>query len=474
MIGAAPIGLLAVAALFTAEPAVAPDADPAADGAAVAVAPCSLPASERPPALRCGEALDGRAPAEPSVGRQIGRATLVVPRLVTRVVFWPVVTTTDVVEHHRVMEWMRAVLTSDDGLVGVRPEFQYATSFLPSVGARLFYRRLPWGHGSELMARFRTAGPAVLLGQVGASGPDWLGLSVLASWQRRNDWLFAGNGPNSKEDLASAGQEPARYGADMLRGEVRWTRRFPGRLIGKAHGALDRRDYTTNSTLKSPSVATVFGLPPETCAALGLPQPCVNENEMPGFHNGLRVAHLGAGIGIDLRDPVRDGGGFSLMVDGDVAQGIAGDPSQFASTSVEMVVGGGINDHLLLFRGRAGLVEKLNSAPIPFEELFIPTGRDDMRGFPAGRFRGQSGLVGSAEYRWYLSAYLDATLFVDVGTVAGARFAGLDSAHWFPSVGLGFRYYKPHGPYWQAQALNGIQIAYSPEYLRLLFSLASF
>ena len=98
-----------------------------------------------------------------------------------------------------------------------------------------------------------------------------------------------------------------------------------------------------------------------------------------------------------------------------------------------------------------------------------------MRGFPDGRLRDASGLVGSAEYRWYISAYLDATLFVDVGTVAGARFSGLDRSRWFPSYGLGFRFYSAGTAYWEARPLAGLQIAYAPEgNLRLLLSLAAF
>ena len=86
-----------------------------------------------------------------------------------------------------------------------------------------------------------------------------------------------------------------------------------------------------------------------------------------------------------------------------------------------------------------------------------------------------AGLVGSAEYRWYISAYLDATLFVDVGTVAGPRFAGFDASRWFPSYGLGFRYYQPQGAHWEAHATDGIQIAYAPEGgLRLLLAMAAF
>ena len=121
------------------------------------------------------------------------------------------------------------------------------------------------------------------------------------------------------------------------------------------------------------------------------------------------------------------------------------------------------------------MVERLSSAPVPFDELFIPSGIYDMRGFATGRLRGDSGLVGSAEYRWYISANLDATLFADVGTVAGPRFSNIDWDRWVPSFGLGFRYYRPQGAYWDSRALDGVQIAYAPEGgLRLLFSMASF
>ena len=88
---------------------------------------------------------------------------------------------------------------------------------------------------------------------------------------------------------------------------------------------------------------------------------------------------------------------------------------------------------------------------------------------------GSGGIVGTAEYRWYISAYLDATLFVDVGTVAGPRFSGIVWDRWLPSFGIGLRTYQPQGAYWQARAQDGIQIAYAPEGgFRILLSMASF
>jgi hypothetical protein len=441
--------------------------------AAAAEDPCAVPADERAPDPRCGETLDGRGPAHASTGRQVARAALVVPRLATQAVFWPIVKTTDFLEYHRVIDWGRAILTTDDGLIGIRPELQYSTSFLPTGGARFFYRRLP--AGSEVMTRFRTAGPAAMLAQIGLQGPDRWGLSLLATWNRRHDRLFAGIGPNTEGDLAAGGQGRARYASDALGAELLWSRRLPGPFVARARSGFERRDRSATDVRGGSSVAEVYGLPPETCAARALPTPCVDEAEVPGFYRGLRIARAGAGLTLDLRNPARDGGGFTLAVDGTFSQGVAGDPSRHATYTAETIAAIGGSDRLFLVRARASMVDRLGAAPIPFDELVIPSGMIDMRGFPDGRLRDASGLVGSAEYRWYISAYLDATLFVDVGTVAGPRFAGFDGTRWFPSYGVGFRYYQPQGAYWQARAVDGIQIAYAPEGgLRLLLTMAAF
>jgi hypothetical protein len=437
-------------------------------------APCASPPSDRPPDLRCGEPLDGRVPLEPSTGRKVGQAALAVPRVATQVVLWPAVKALDLLEYHRVIDWARALLTTDDGLIGVRPEIQYSTSFSPTGGLRFFYRRLP-SPGSELMMRVRTAGPSIFLGQLGGHGPEKLGLSLLMTFDRRNDRLFAGVGPRSDAELAAAGQGVARYASDNLGAELRWSRRLPARLIAQARGDVERRDYRATDVRGDTSVSEVFGLPAGECAARGLSAPCVDEAQMPGFNRGLRIVRAGVGFGVDARERDRDGSGVSLLADATVARGVAGDPSRHAAFSAEGVAALGGGDRLFVLRARAAMIERLASAPIPFDQLFIPSGMFDMRGFATGRLRGESGLAATAEYRWYISAYLDATLFADVGTVAGPRFAGLDWERWFPSFGLGFRYYQPQGAYWQARALDGIQFAYAPQGgFRVLFSMAAF
>lgn len=467
-------GFAATAGQETSPPAM-PTSPPttAVSPPAVSDAPadCNAAPAMRAPDARCGEPIDGRDVA--ASDHAVGRAALAVPRVAVRVVLWPVVATTDVVEHYRLLDWMQALLTTDDGLVGVRPVVNYATGFVPSVGARLFYRRLPGHH--EISAHFETAGASVLLGRLHFRTLERMGFFFDATWNKRQDRLFAGTGANSAANLTAAGQGLGRYGSNALGADARWSHRLPARLVVLLHADVQRRIYQDTTVTGGPPVATLYGLPAADCAAIGATFPCVNPLEMPGFANGLKVLHGGGALGVDLRDRGREGAGFSAFVDGTVARGVAGDPSEHATLSAESVLAlGGINRTLLL-RGRAAMVNRLGNAPIPFEELVSPSGQAGMRGFPEGRFRGESGVVGSAEYRWYISSYLDASLFSDLGTVAGHNFSGLAQSQWFPTYGVGLRWFRTQGAYWDATPVGGFQVAYSPDYgVRLILSMASF
>jgi len=442
-----------------------------ADGATTAPVDCAA-GEDRAPDPRCGESLDGRGPPPPAPA--VTRAALAVPRVAARVAFWPVVHTTELVERYQLIDWMDAVLTTDDGLIGVRPIIHYSTSFLPSGGLRFFDDRLP-GAGTEIAGQFQTAGPDVLWSELDLRAPAWTGLSLVATWNRRYDRLFAGIGPRSLADLDAAGQQIARYGSDNTAAELRWMRVAARWMTAYAKADVQRRDYTAARVVGGPSVNEVFA-PPEGCAALGLPAGCVDPAILPGFAKGLRLAHVGGTLGLGLREPGRERPGAVLLVGATVAQGLAGDPSRHATFSGEGVVAVGGPNRAVIVRGRAAMVERLGSAPIPFEELISPSGDTGMRGFPDGRFRGQSGLVGTAEYRWYIAAYLDATLFTDVGTVAGRAFTDIDWGRWFPTFGLGFRLFRtPNGPYWAAEARDEVQIAYAPDNgVRLLLTVTAF
>jgi hypothetical protein len=220
---------------------------------------------------------------------------------------------------------------------------------------------------------------------------------------------------------------------------------------------------------------------------------------MPGFYQGLRMVRAGVTFIVDTRgrvhdtgppltaigtgmvpiadtaSHVRDGSGVTATIDGSFGKGIAGDPTE-ETRLLGVVVGalGGI-DRQLLVRAQAAMVQPLNGSPIPFDELISPSGYLGLRGYPDGRLRGESGVVGTLEYRYYIAQVVDASVFTDVGTVAGPAFAGLAGSHWFPDVGLGLRLYSAETPHWEAVTRGGVQVTWAPDAgFRLLLALAPF
>jgi hypothetical protein len=435
---------------------------------------CAAPEGDRAPDPRCRERLDGRASAETSSTRIAGRLALGAPRLASRMLFWPIVKTSGLVESYRLYDWMKAILTSDDGRIGVRPELSYSTDFLITGGARLFFQPAG-GAGSKLVARAHTGGPSAYLGELSVQGPTALGLRARASWNRRHDRLFGGIGPASLEQLQAGGRGLARYASDNTQAELAWSRALPWQFTGTLTGDLQRRDYGGDGVRGGVSVVDRFGLSPEACALQGLPAGCLDPDQLAGFERGLRLAHAGGALALHLGSDDRDGRRLHLGVDGAYAHGLASDPSQHLRLGAETVLALGGIDRALLLRLRGEAVEDLGAAPIPFDELVAPAGPTGLRGFPEGRFRGASGWVATAEYRWFIAFNLDASVFVDVGSVAGPRFQGVRQARMFPSVGMSLRLFSTDAQYWKARMIDGLQVVYAREAgVRVMFSTATF
>jgi len=96
---------------------------------------------------------------------------------------------------------------------------------------------------------------------------------------------------------------------------------------------------------------------------------------------------------------------------------------------------------LLAVRAAAVVTDSDANQHVPF--YFQPTlgGAQTLRGFREFRFRDQSSLLFSAEYRWEAWWALDGALFVDAGTVAPTRRA-LSLGDMDVSYGIGFRFHS--------------------------------
>ena len=62
-----------------------------------------------------------------------------------------------------------------------------------------------------------------------------------------------------------------------------------------------------------------------------------------------------------------------------------------------------------------------------------------MRGFLGGRLRGPSTLVGTLQYRYPVSSFLEGELFSAMGNAFLGHLDGLSPGHLFSSSGLGLR-----------------------------------
>jgi len=452
------------------QPPSPPPVEPIPDATAGTPPACDAP--DRPPDPRCDDNLDGRESPQTSAGRRAAQVVLAPPRAAARLVLLPVVDVTAGAERHGVFPWLRAITTSDDGKVGVRPEIQYATGFVGTIGAAFFYRRFS-DPTSEMIARLKFGRTSVFHAELSARAPRRLGLILGAFWDRRDDRLFAGIG-----NVPSGAPPPiqARYRGDIYRAEALWYTPGGGPLSLILRTGIEAREYDADDVRNGPSVAIAYGAPPATCAALGLPSPCTDPVLIPGFNVDRRLLYQRARLVLDLRPPGRDASGVELGVDGGILHGVAADPSRHARVGFDGLAQIGGIDRALLLRFVAAAVEPLGTAPIAFDELVSPSGVNGIRGLFDGQLRGRSGLVGTAEYRWLISSAIDASLFVDSGAVANRWFAGLAAENFHTSVGFGLRLYgRGLARYWEEAPVQGVQVTYARDNgVRVMLTLALF
>ena len=337
------------------------------------------------PDPRKGEPLDGRPPAEDPSRKTLAvpRLVLAGPRLAVRAALSPVVKATAWVEENDVVQRVTAVVTSDDGKVGARPELRYESAFGFAAGARYFDRRT-LGEDSLLQVRFRTGGADWITSELRVRALR--GLAGAAFRYQRNARAVFG---------------PARYGVD--RGGV-------GLSSERAFGPL-------------------------TLRALGDLRVAVFEPgamPIPDFVDETRLVSGGGQVELDTRGGRMYATGLALRGGAIGTRGFDGDGSRFGTFELEGLGALGLEERGVSLRVRGALIE---GDAVPFDELLSPP----VRGFAPGALRGRSEVVGSVEYQWHLIRNRHALLFVDYGAAFGERFEGLAWSRLESSVGAALR-----------------------------------
>jgi hypothetical protein len=393
-------------------------------------------AQTTPPDVRHGERYDGR-PAGRSVGHDllwVPRLVLAPPRFVLRgfgAVMRPGMEWT---EQHHVFERVNAMITSADGLVGVRPAIDFELHFKPAFGISYFNHRLPGG--ARLSVSTAVGGTDVVIANARARVPLAEGaLSFDFNYKRRSEELFTGIG---------MGRMPfARYGIDAADLRATFSAAPVRHVSVELGGALGVRRF--NDGIAYDAERPIDEVYCEHAVGGRCWSQRVDERLVPGFSRGSQFVRETFAIHLDSRrGPTIKGSG--VRADGALqyTQGLGHDHSHYLRVS------GSLAGEIDLWRRRSIFVRlhvddelQIGAGPIPFSELVQLGGPNDLRGFRRGIFRDHSAVLGTVEYHWPIWMWMDGVVFADYGGVFGPELRGFSFEQMRPDVGLGVRVHTP-------------------------------
>jgi hypothetical protein len=401
-----------------------------------------------------GERHDGRRPRT-----RFRDAVLWVPRVLLfplRALIWAIEPPTrmgvEMEQRNHLYGRMFALLTSDDGLIGIRPSFVWTRSFRPSFGVHVFHDRL-LGPGTR--SSLDVSGGEDVFAAAVRLRPTRLGRRVHVffdtSFLRRNDRLFTGIGTQ----MPLAPGVAARYLENRLDVGARVDLR-PRTFLAFTFGGFFgwRRFGVGEGYDGDPSIDESY------CVRVdGVCSPVIDEARVPGFNHGTQFARAAAGAHLDLRDNlVRPTVGALVSAETDYSHGLGDDRSSYFRVrgSATIDINLWARSHVLVLRGVTEVVLPTDEGGVvPFSELVTLGGPHDLRGFRVQELRGFSSLVATAEYRWAVLKWIDATLFTDYGGVFDRKYQGFGASRMQPALGFGFRMHSRDRFYLKLQLAHG-------------------
>lgn len=425
-----------------------------AAGVLCASAPVLATPSAPPPDVVRGERWDGRQRAPHSRLYDllwVPRVLLFVPRLIFDGISWPIGAAARFIEHHNLQTWAKDALTTQDGTIGVRPVLDFATGYRPAFGLTFFDEKLL---GPKTDFRLTLAGDfedvIAAAVQLRPTHEDRaVEYRLGASFKRRNDFLFSGIG------MAEARSNPnTRYGADLLDVTNQVDLLASDHVRFGLDGAfLLRRFRDAPPVGDDPSISQVYCV-----RLLGRCVPgTVSDREVPGFNQGAQFFRGGVSLRVDTRNRrFTPSNGALIEVGASYAQELPSGAHWFFTHGT--VVGAFAllgSSRVLLVRATTLAVWQLGNDPVPFSELPVLGDPDMLRGVRRGRFRDDSLVLGTAEYRWPIWMWMDASLFVDYGGVFGPAYRGFDLREMVPAIGAAVRVRTSHQFYLRAQLAYG-------------------
>jgi len=235
------------------------------------------------------------------------------------------------------------------------------------------------------------------------------------------DERFFGIGPNSKKE------NETNYREQMVLGELTLGKRFHDRLQVDVIGAIEH-NVIGDGVADLPSLPKVAP-------------------DLPGIGEELTMVRFGFGLDFDGRNrEMRPSKGAEVMFRGGWIQD-ATDNDLGLSIVAANVVGyvEPYHNRVLVFRVAGEFTDPLPGRQTPFYWLPQLGRLETIRGLTRGRYRDNDMVLGSIEYRWAVSTFGDALLFVDGGQVAGNIFNDFTTSNIVWSFGGGYRIWWSDG-----------------------------
>ncbi len=430
---------------------------------------CLARAEGPPPDPSLGESYDGvvHHPDAIDDALAVPRILLAPLRLLVRAIGVPLHHLLDWDEIHRVHETVFAAVSSRDGLIGVRPSFQYSISFAPVIGLRFFDRKL-LGRNSDFETTAMTGGVHIFYGEVTARPTPIdraLEVTVRALYNHRNDQVFTGIGYAT--DSEKTIEIPSRYGINAFDAGGRLTWSVTPIVFFDFDTMFGvRRFYDGMKIGNERPITEVYCV--RTLSGFCIPG-TVDPVRVPGYHNGTQFFRAAADLRIDSRDNWYSPSSGALVELGVAwSHGIGpDDDSQYFRLhgAMSAVLDLWRRSHVLVVRFEADDLIPIGYPPVPFSELVVLGGPDTFRGFRYGRFRNFSSLFAAIEYRWPIWMWMDATLFGEYGGVFGPGWQGFALDRMRPDVGAGVRLRSSDSFFARAQVAygwgDGLQLFFS-------------
>jgi outer membrane protein assembly factor BamA len=400
-----------------------------------------------PPDPSKGESFDGRVhPAELRDDLLVvPRLLLTPPRLLLNAVFHPVGALVRWMQRRFILEKMVDAVTSRDGLIGVRPAFNFVSGYRATFGLSFFdYKIL--GEGTALDASVSVDFRDIVIASA-ALRPTHIARAVeyvaQGGYLRRDDYYYAGIGMEAAQTHTGA-----RYRIQQVDQTNRlhfvlsrhWFASAMGGFVVQrfGNGVAESNIFTSTNDQPIDEVYCVRFFDGRCVPGGGIDPVAV-----PGFANGTQFVRAGLGLRVDTRDSFyRPTSGAAAAIELDYTHGLgATDPSSYfrLHAGFEAVLDLWRRSHVLLLRASTDLLIPAGSEFVPFTEFPILSTPDKFRGARWGKYRDYSNVLFTAEYRWPVWMWLDAALFVDYGGAFGKAYAGFDISRMIPAVGFGVR-----------------------------------